>query len=48
MVTSRIRFTAEQKAQLWERWKSGQSISAIARSLESGHRTAGPEGIFTH
>jgi len=23
MVTSRIRFTAIQKAELWERWKSG-------------------------
>ena len=23
MVTSRIRFTAAQKAELWERWKNG-------------------------
>ena len=28
MVTSRIWFTAEQKAELWERWKSGQSVLA--------------------
>ena len=26
MVTSRIWFTAKQKAELWERWKKGQSI----------------------
>ena len=25
METSRIRFTAAQKAELWERWKNGQS-----------------------
>jgi IS30 family transposase len=34
MVKSRILFTAKQKAQIWERWKSGQSVSAIARALE--------------
>src|ERR1700750_747328 len=34
MVTSRIRFTAAQKAELWERWKNGQSAAAISRSLE--------------
>ena len=30
----RPRFTREQKAELWERWKSGQSPSDIARALE--------------
>ena len=25
MVTSRIWFTAAQKAELWERWKNGQA-----------------------
>ena len=34
MVTSRIWFTAEQKVDLWERWKQGQSISSISRALE--------------
>jgi hypothetical protein len=29
MVTSRIWFTAKQKAELWERWKNGQSVLAI-------------------
>jgi|HubBroStandDraft_4_1064222.scaffolds.fasta_scaffold752994_1 hypothetical protein len=29
MVTSRIWFTAAQKAELWERWKNGQSAAAI-------------------
>ena len=30
---SRVWFTAQQKAELWERWKSGQYIAAIARTL---------------
>jgi hypothetical protein len=34
MVTSRIRFTAAQKAELWERWKNGQNAAAISRALE--------------
>ena len=34
MVTSRIWFTAEQKVELWERWRRGQSISSISRALE--------------
>jgi len=33
-VTSRVRFTAGQKAELWERWKNGQSAAAISRALE--------------
>ena len=32
MVTSRIWFTAAQKAELWERWKNGQSAAAISRT----------------
>jgi IS30 family transposase len=31
--TARIRFTARQKAELWERWKSGRSVADIARAL---------------
>ncbi len=31
--TARIRFTAPQKAELWERWKSGQCVADIARGL---------------
>ena len=30
---SRIWFTPRQKAELWDRWKSGQCIAAIARTL---------------
>src|SRR3954469_12710725 len=30
---SRGWFTPQQKAELWERWKSGQCIAAIARTL---------------
>jgi IS30 family transposase len=31
--TARIRFTARQKAELWERWKNGQCVADIARAL---------------
>jgi IS30 family transposase len=30
---SRVWFTPKQKAELWERWKSGQCIASIARTL---------------
>jgi hypothetical protein len=30
---SRVWFTPQQKAELWERWKSGECIAAIARTL---------------
>ena len=36
MLTSRIQFTAKQKDELWERWKSGQSVLAISRALDGG------------
>lgn len=46
MVTSRIWFTSAQKADLWERWKNGQSVSAISRALERRNKT-GVERIVT-
>ena len=30
---SRVWFTPQQKAELWERWKGGQCVAAIARTL---------------
>ena len=39
MVTSRIWFTAAQKAQLWERWKSGSSAAVISRALDRRNKT---------
>jgi hypothetical protein len=39
MLTSRIWFTAAQKAELWERWKNGQSAAAISRALERKNKT---------
>ena len=39
MVTSRIWFTAKQKAELWERWKNGQSVLAISRALERRNKS---------
>ena len=29
MLTSRTLFTWKQKAELWERWKNGQSVLAV-------------------
>jgi hypothetical protein len=31
--TARVRFTARQKAELWERWRNGQCVADIARAL---------------
>ena len=39
MVTSRNWFTAAQKAELWERWRKGQSAAAISRALERKNKT---------
>src|SRR5215467_13980804 len=39
MVTSRIWFTAAQKAELRERWKSGSSAGAISRALDRRNKT---------
>ena len=38
-MTSRIRFTSKQKAELWERWRNGQSAAAISRALERRNKT---------
>lgn len=32
--SSRIPITAEEKAELWQRWKSGESLSEIGRAFE--------------
>jgi len=34
---ARIRFTARQKAELWERWKNGQCVADIARARKGEH-----------
>ena len=44
MVTLRVRFTSKQKAELWERWRNGQSAAAISRALERRNKT-GVQGI---
>jgi hypothetical protein len=33
-MEARTWFTPKQKAELWERWKSGQCVADIARALE--------------
>jgi len=39
MVTSRLWFTAAQKAELWDRWRSGSSAAAISRALDRRNKT---------
>jgi IS30 family transposase len=48
MVTSRIRFTAAQKADLWERWKNGQSAAAISRALGRRNKTGVERIVVLH
>jgi len=48
MVTSRIWFTPTQKVELWERWKRGQSISAISRALERRNKTGVQRIVVLH
>jgi IS30 family transposase len=48
MVTSRIRFTAEQKAELWERWRKGQSAAAISRALDRRNKTGVDRIVVVH
>ena len=42
MLTSRTLFTWKQKAELWERWKNGQSVLAISRGLEKEEQDRRP------
>src|ERR1700692_4273472 len=48
MVTSRIWFTAAQRAELWERWKNGQSAAAISRALERKNKTGVERIVVLH
>jgi IS30 family transposase len=48
MVTSRILFTAAQKAELWERWKNGQSAAAISRALDRRNKTGVERIVVVH
>ena len=36
---ARIWFTPRQRAELWERWKSGQCVADIARALERRNKS---------
>src|SRR6516165_8404574 len=38
---ARTWFTPKQKAELWERWKSGQCVADIAQELHRRHQRAG-------
>ena len=38
-VTARTWFTPRQKADLWQRWKSGQCVADIARALERRNKS---------
>jgi Helix-turn-helix domain len=41
-------FTAAQKAELWERWKNGQSAAAISRALERNNKTGVERIVVLH
>lgn len=36
---ARTRFTAQQKTELWERWRNGQCIADIARALDRRNKS---------
>ena len=38
-MDARTWFTPKQKAELWERWKSGQCVADIARALERRNKS---------
>ena len=38
-VHARTWFTPKQRAELWERWKSGQCVADIARALERRNKS---------
>ena len=48
MVTSRIRFTTAQRAELWERWRNGQSAAAISRALDRKNKTGVERIVVLH
>ena len=48
MMTSRIWFTAAQKAELWDRWKNGQSAAAISRALDRKNKTGVERIVVLH
>ena len=48
MLTSQILFTAKQKAELWERWKNGQSVLAISRALERRNKSGVQRIVAVH
>ena len=48
MLTSRTFFTWKQKAELWERWKNGQSVLAISRGLERRNKTGVQRIVALH
>jgi len=34
---TRIKYTAAQKAEIWERWQKGESLNSIARLFDRSH-----------
>ena len=38
---TRIQYTAADKALMWERWRQGESLHAIARLFERNHSAIG-------
>ena len=34
---TRIYYTAEQRAEMWDRWQRGETINSIGRAFDRGH-----------
>src|SRR6201987_4210526 len=47
-LQARIKFTAEEKAELWKRWKNGQRAAAISRALERRNKTGVERIVVVH
>ena len=42
---ARTWFTPKQRAELWERWRSGQCVADIARALERRNKSGVHRGV---
>lgn len=48
MVVSRVRFTPQERAQLWERWRKGESVGSISRVLERRNKAGVQRIVALH
>ena len=46
MLRKRRRYTGNEKAEIWDRWQAGESITSIAQSFGTGHSAIGQNSSF--